>query len=64
VRPSSDTFDFEPPVKVFQTRPIPKEWNFFDVTPDGQKFLVNLPIEWAGSSQFMVVTNWTEKLRD
>jgi len=25
---------------------------------------VNLPIEWASSSQIMVITNWTEKLQD
>jgi len=64
VHAGPDVFDFEPPTKVFQTRPIPKAWNFFDVTADGQKFLVNLPIEWAGSSEFNVVTNWTEKLKD
>jgi eukaryotic-like serine/threonine-protein kinase len=64
VHPSGEVFEFEPPAKLFQTRPIPKVWNFFDVSPDGQKFLVNLPIEWASSSQIMVVTNWTEKLKD
>jgi len=64
VHPSGEVFEFEPPAKLFQTRPIPKVWNFFDVSPDGQKFLVNLPLEWASSSQIMVVTNWTEKLKD
>jgi Tol biopolymer transport system component len=62
--PTPDTFEFDQPTKLFQTRPIPKVWNFFDVTPDGQKFIVNLPLEWASSSQIMVVTNWTEKLKD
>jgi Tol biopolymer transport system component len=64
VHPSGEEFDFDPPVKLFQTRPIPKTWNLFDPSPDGQKFLVNLPLEWATSSQIMVVTNWTEKLKD
>jgi Tol biopolymer transport system component len=64
VHPGADVFDFDPPAKVFQTRPIPKAWNFFDVTSDGQKFLVNLPIEWAGAAQFKVVTNWTELLKE
>jgi Tol biopolymer transport system component len=64
VRAAGDSFEFEPPAKLFQTRPIPKSWNFFDVTPDGQKFLVNLPLEWASSSQINFVTNWTEKLKD
>jgi len=30
----------------------------------GQRFLVNTPLEWAISSDIMVVTNWTEKLKD
>jgi Tol biopolymer transport system component len=64
VRASQTEFEVDPPVKLFQTRPIPKIWNLFDVSPDGQRFLVNLPLEWANSSQIMVVTNWTEKLRD
>lgn len=63
-RASGDDFEFDPAVKVFQTRPIPKTWNLFDVSPDGQRFLVNLPLEWANSSQIMVVTNWTEKLKE
>jgi Tol biopolymer transport system component len=62
--PAAGEFAFDAPVKLFQTRPVPKTWNFFDPTPDGQKFLVNLPLEWANSSQIMVVTNWTEKLKD
>jgi Tol biopolymer transport system component len=61
---SGDEFESDPPVKLFQTRPIPKTWNLFEPSPDGQRFLVNLPLEWANSSQIMVVTNWTEKLKD
>src|SRR5262249_28529178 len=64
VRASGDEFASDPPVKLFQTRPIPKTWNLFEPSPDGQRFLVNLPLEWANSSQIMVVTNWTEKLKD
>jgi Tol biopolymer transport system component len=64
VRASGDDLEFDSPVKLFQTRPIPKTWNLFEPTPDGQRFLVNLPLEWANSSQIMVVTNWTEKLKD
>jgi serine/threonine-protein kinase len=64
VRASGDNFDVDPAVKLFQTRPIPKTWNLFDVSPDGQRFLVNLPLEWSNSSQIQVVTNWTEKLKE
>jgi hypothetical protein len=64
VRASGDEFDVDAPVKLFQTRTIPKIWNLFESSPDGQRFLVNLPLEWANSSQIMVVTNWTEKLKE
>ena len=52
------------PVKLFQTRPLRKSWNLGDVSPDGQRFLVNAPLEWAISSDIMVITNWTEKLKE
>jgi Tol biopolymer transport system component len=55
---------FGTPTKLFQTRPLRKFWNLYDVSPDGQRFLVNAPLEWALSSDIMVVTNWTEKLKD
>ncbi len=64
VKASGDDFDVDPPAKVFQTRSIAKTWNLFDVSPDGQRFLLNLPLEWANSSQIMVVTNWTERLKN
>jgi hypothetical protein len=64
VRAAGPEFEFDAPVKLFQTRPIPKLWNFFDVTPDGQRFLLNIPLEWANSAQIMVTTNWTERLKD
>jgi eukaryotic-like serine/threonine-protein kinase len=64
VRAVGEEFEFDAAVKLFQTRPIPKIWNLFDPAPDGQRFLLNLPLEWATSSQIMVVTNWTEKLKD
>jgi Tol biopolymer transport system component len=64
VRAGGSDFETDTPVKLFQTRPIPKTWNLFEVAPDGQRFLLNLPLEWANSSQIMVVTNWTEKLKE
>jgi Tol biopolymer transport system component len=56
-------FAADPPTALFQTRPIPKSWNLFDVTPDGQRFIVNLPLEWSNSSMITVMTSWTEKLK-
>ncbi|HTS65629.1 MAG TPA: hypothetical protein VMH28_26585 [Candidatus Acidoferrales bacterium] len=49
---------------LFQTRPVPKTWNLYDVSPDGQYFLVNAPLEWTSANPITVVTNWTEKLRE
>jgi Tol biopolymer transport system component len=53
-----------PPQLLFQTRPLPKSWNLYDVAPDGQRFSVNIPLEWTSSAPITVVTNWTEKLKD
>lgn len=64
VRPNGAELTFDAPVKLFQTRPLRKSWNLYDVSPDGQRFLVNAPLEWALSSDIMVITNWTEKLKD
>jgi Tol biopolymer transport system component len=52
-----------PAQMLFQTRPLPKSWNLYDVTPDGQRFLVNIPLEWTSAAPITVVTNWTEKLK-
>jgi Tol biopolymer transport system component len=49
---------------LFQTRPVPKTWNLYDVAPDGEHFLVNVPLEWTSANPITVVTNWTEKLRE
>ncbi len=57
-------FEFDAPVILFQTHPIRRVWNLYDVARDGQRFLINAPFELAASSDIMVVTNWTEKLRD
>jgi Tol biopolymer transport system component len=52
-----------PPQTLFQTRPVPKTWNLYDAAPDGQRFLVNIPLEWTSALPITVVTNWTEKLK-
>ena len=53
-----------PPQSLFQTRPVPKSWNLYDASPDGQRFLFNMPLEWTSANPITVVTNWTEKLRE
>ena len=52
------------PQELFQTRPVPKTWNLYDVSPDGQRFLLNVPLEWTSSAPITVITNWTEKLKE
>jgi eukaryotic-like serine/threonine-protein kinase len=55
-------FGFDEPKLLFQTRPIPGEWNLYDVSPDGQTFLLNLPLEWSDASPLTVDTGWTTRL--
>jgi Tol biopolymer transport system component len=55
-------FTFEPARALFETRAIPRKSNLYDVSPDGQRVLMNLPYEWAGSSSITVMTNWMQKL--
>jgi Tol biopolymer transport system component len=63
LHPADDDFQFEQAHMLFQTRPIPNTWNFYDVSADGQRFLLNLPLEWSSAAPITVVTNWTEKLK-
>jgi hypothetical protein len=64
LHPAGGDFQFEPAHMLFQTRPIPGTWNLYDVSPDGQRFLLNLPLEWSSAAPITVVTNWTEKLKE
>jgi hypothetical protein len=56
-------FASDPPRPLFQTRFIPRTWNLYDAAPDGQHFLVNLPLEWSNSARINVLTHWTGKLK-
>lgn len=62
LRPTDGGPEFDGPRALFRTRLLPKMRNSFDVSPDGQSFLMNLPLEDATSSPITVVTNWTGKL--
>ena len=64
VHPEVVEFKNDPPQPLFQTRPIPNTWNLYDVAPDGQRFLLNLPLEWPTASPITVMTNWTEKVKE
>ncbi len=60
-RATADDFQFDSPHMLFEARGVAGFWNLFDVSPDGQRFLVNLPLEWSNSSLITVMTNWTRK---
>jgi len=63
VHPAGGDLRPDPPQALFTVRPVPKTWNLFDVSADGQRFIVNEPLEWSNSSLITVTTNWTEKLK-
>jgi eukaryotic-like serine/threonine-protein kinase len=63
VHPSGGDFAFDPPRELFGTRPSPKSWNLYDVSADGQRFLMNVPMEWPSGSPITVTTSWTKALQ-
>ena len=62
VQPGGGEFSSGQPRLLFQSRPTPKTWNSFDAAPDGQRFILNLPMEWPNTSPITVTTSWTRKL--
>jgi Tol biopolymer transport system component len=63
VHPAGGDFAFDPPRELFHTRPSPKSWNLYDVSADGQRFLLNVPMEWPSGSPITVTTSWTKALQ-
>jgi hypothetical protein len=61
VRLAESGLEFDGARALFRTRLRSKTRNSFDVSPDGQTFLMNLPLEDMTSSPITVVTNWTGK---
>ncbi len=59
-----DDFTVDPAHELFHTRPLPNTWNLYDVSPDGQRFLMNVPLEWPNSSEIKVTTSWTKALQE
>ena len=53
---------FQPgvPKQLFK---LPGEIRFWDVTRDGQKFLIPVPVAAADSSPYNVIVNWTSTLK-
>jgi hypothetical protein len=60
VKATATTFAAGPPRELFQTRITRGGFHFlsYDVTADGQRFLINTVLEAAGPPPITVVTNW------
>jgi hypothetical protein len=43
--------------RLFQARPVAPRY-FYDVSPDGQRFLVNTAAEPSSSTPITLITNW------
>jgi eukaryotic-like serine/threonine-protein kinase len=56
--------EFATPRALFRTRQLANTLNPFDVSPDGQRFIMNLPLEDSTPSPITILTNWTENLKD
>jgi eukaryotic-like serine/threonine-protein kinase len=63
VHPSGSEFGFDPPQELFHTRPTPKSWNLYDVSSDGERFLMNTPIDWPSGAKIAVITSWMKELQ-
>jgi Tol biopolymer transport system component len=57
-------FAFDQPTCLFQSRPIPGEWkyNLYDVSPDGQTFIMSVPAQ-SNALPLTVDTDWMTRLR-
>lgn len=63
VHPSEEGFASDPPKELLHTRPTPKSWNLFDVSPDGERFLVNTPMDSPSGAKIIVITSWLKELQ-
>lgn len=57
-----DTFEVGAGKALFETRPS-TPGNVYDVTRDGQRFLVNTAVQAQSSSPLTLVVNWTADLK-
>ena len=60
--PMAAIYTVDAPKELFHTRPLPKTWNLYDVASDGQRFLMNVPMEWPSISEIKVTTSWVKEL--
>ena len=65
VKLGASTFEAGVPRALFQTRVVgyPNPRNVYEVSADGQRFLIIRPLEEATSTPITVVVNWTADLK-
>jgi hypothetical protein len=65
VKTSGTEFEFETPKALFKTRMMAALPNFheFDVSPDGQRFLIGTLIGESKAAPPTVIMNWTALLK-
>jgi hypothetical protein len=59
---STDPFTFDEPQRLFRIGGQPDNLRWYDVAPDGQKFLVVVPTNPAAGA-LQVIVNWQELLK-
>ena len=64
VNTAGSSFDADRPVKLFNQRFATSNLSQYrwDMTPDGQRFLINVPQAGESVGEFVVVINWVEEL--
>jgi hypothetical protein len=63
VNSDGESFRFAVPKELFET-PLPGvRRNRYDVTADGRRFLINVPVEEKAPKSFRVVENWQALMR-
>jgi Tol biopolymer transport system component len=64
VRAGGGTFESGPPRALFQTNMKHGYGGYgYAVAPDGQRFLINTPVEPPGTAPLIIILNWTSGLR-
>ena len=63
VKTSGTEFEFESPKPLFKTRMLALNFREFDVSPDGQRFLIGTRIGEPTASPPTVILNWTALVR-